>query len=410
MNLKENIITSFYKLMRNKKNGYHLVVVSICVFILIAILLFNNNLKKFISASENSNIEFRTLNIAPKSTEEDYGFSELQNIKYVEFVYNSFYSSVTIDSDLKNDKVDGMINLRVTSDEYLRQITGENVIKNTDSGKMICPNKFYPDSDAMSLKINEKEIIDGNKIIGKDVTVNYFTKRFEGSIIVRDEEVEQKFKVIGTYDSEQAMQPNNVCYIAFNDIKKLLDKKVAKEVNRNSYYWYVIVDEVKNVNKTMEEIKKKGFRIDENQTQIDEEQLSAIKMILLFITILTIASLAAITAFYTHKKIELDSYNIGLLRALGYKKRTIRLSYITENIVSAFISILIGSLLSIIIFIFLKLTFLDNLNYIGYSANLDITSYVITYTVIILVNLISSTIVISIKINKNIVSLIGEKI
>ncbi len=396
--------------MRNKKNGYHLVVVSICVFILIAILLFNNNLKKFISASENSNIEFRTLNIAPKSTEEDYGFSELQNIKYVEFVYNSFYSSVTIDSDLKNDKVDGMINLRVTSDEYLRQITGENVIKNTDSGKMICPNKFYPDSDAMSLKINEKEIIDGNKIIGKDVTVNYFTKRFEGSIIVRDEEVEQKFKVIGTYDSEQAMQPNNVCYIAFNDIKKLLDKKVAKEVNRNSYYWYVIVDEVKNVNKTMEEIKKKGFRIDENQTQIDEEQLSAIKMILLFITILTIASLAAITAFYTHKKIELDSYNIGLLRALGYKKRTIRLSYITENIVSAFISILIGSLLSIIIFIFLKLTFLDNLNYIGYSANLDITSYVITYTVIILVNLISSTIVISIKINKNIVSLIGEKI
>ncbi|MCX4364159.1 MAG: ABC transporter permease [Bacilli bacterium] len=410
MSFKENIITSFYKLIRNKKNGYHLFVVSVCVVVLIAVLQFNKNLKNFINASENSNIEFRTLNIAPKSTEEDYGFSKLQNIKHVEFVYNSFYSSITIDSDLKNDKVDGMINLRVTSDEYLRQIAGENVIKNTDSGIMICPNRFYPDSNALNLKINEKEIINGNEFVGKDVTVNYFTKRFEGSIIVRDEEVEQKFNVIGTYDSEQAMQPNNVCYIAFNDIKKLLDKKVAKEVNRNSYYWYVIVDEVKNVDKTMEEIKKMGFRIDDNQTQIDEEQVSSINMILLFITILTMVSLVTITAFYTHKKIELESYNIGLLRALGYKKRTIRLSYIIENFVSAFVSLLIGSLLSIIIFIALKMTFLDNLSYIGYSANLDIASYLIAYTVIIIVNLISSAIVISIKINKNIISLIGEKI
>lgn len=409
MNIKENMIISYKKTFRNKKNIYHCITVSFCVIVLISIFIFNKNVSNFINASENSNIEFRTISIPPKNYEEDFGLSEIQNIKHIDFVYNSLYSRVTIDSNLKTNKVDGMINLKVTSDRYLEQIVGKKILTNTDSGNIICPKNFYPDSNAIDLKINEKEMLNGDNLIGKNITVNYFTRKLEGSIIIRDEEIEQKFKVIGTFDSETIMEPNNTCFISYNDMKNLLDKKILKEVNKNSYYWYAIVDDVHNVDKVKQELSNHNFGILNNETKIDDEQVDLINNILAFITILTIIALITITILYSNKKLELESYNIGVLRALGYKKKEISKSYLIEECVTNIITLLIGTIFTIILFYVLYFSILKNFNYIGFTVKLDFMSFIYSYLIIILTNFISSYIVINRKIKKNIIKLIGDK-
>lgn len=409
MNIKETVDISYKKIWRNKQLLYHCLAVSFCVIVLIAIFIFNNNVSRFINASENSNIEFRTLSIPPKSYEKDFGLSEIQNINHVEYVYNSLYGRTTIDTDLKTDKVDGMINLKITSDNYLEQLVGKNVLKNTDSGVIICPKNFYPDSNVIDLKINEKEMLNGNDFIGKDITVNYFTRKLKGSIIIKDEEIEQKFKVIGTYDSKSIMEANNTCFISYNDMKALLDKKILKEINKNSYYWYAIVDDINNMDPVKKELLNHNFGILNNETQIDDEQVDFINTILLFITALTIISLIIISILYSNKKLELESYNIGMLRALGYKKKEISKVYMIEDFVTSVVISLIGTIFTIILFYVLYFSILKNFNYIGFKVKLNLMSFIYSYIIIIFTNFISSYIVINRKTKKNIIKLIGDK-
>lgn len=409
MNTKESIITSFKKLLRNKKNIYHCITVSFCVIILIAVFLFYNNMQKFINASENSNIEFRTLSVPRDKTEEDLGLSKIENIDHVEFVYNSFYSAATLDSNLKNDTVDGMITLKVTSDAQLKKLVGKEVLKNIDSGGMICPKNFYPDSDVVDLKINEKEMLDGDSLIGKDITVNYFTRKLYGSIWTRDEEIEQSFNVLGTYNSEDVMESNNVCYISYNDMVELLDKKISAEVNRTAYYWYVIVDDLNNIEYVQTELNKVGMGTITGETSIDDAEVRIINQMLIFIVVATVIALVSITTLYTSKKLEQESYNIGLLRALGYKRKEIRKSYLIENLVNSTITVAIGSILTILLFIVLYIFIFRYFNYIGFTVKLDIISFLLSFIIIIIMDLITSYIIINIKVRKNITKLIGER-
>ncbi len=410
MNIKENIVTSLKKLLRNKKNIYHRITVSICVIVLIGVFLFYNNMQRFINASENSNIEFRTLSVPRDKGEKDLGLSKIQNIEHIEFVYNSLYSQNTLDSNLKNEKVDGMITLKVTSDAQLKKLTGKELLKNTDSGGIICPKNFYPDSNVGDLKINEKEMIDGDTLIGKEIKVNYFTRKLHSSIIVRDEEIEQTFKVLGTYNSKSIMEINNVCFVSYKDMIELLDRKIMMEINKSSYYWYVIVDDLNNVELVKAELKKIGMGTSNNQTSIDNNQVRTIKQMLIFIVVASVIALVSITTLYTSKKLEQESYNIGLLRALGYKQKEISKSYLIENLVNSIIIIMIGSLLTALLFALLYIFIFRYFNYIGFTVKLDIMSFLLSFIIIMIMDLITSYIIINIKVRKNITELIGEKL
>lgn len=410
MNIKESIITSLKKLLRNKKNVYHCLTVSICVIVLIGVFLFYNNMQRFINASENANIESRTLSVPRDKGEADLGLSKVKNVDHVEYVYNSLYGETTIDSNLKNENVDGMITLKVTSDTQLRKLTGKEVLKNTDSGGIVCPKNFYPDSNVVDLKINEKAMLDGDSLIGKDVTVNYFTRKLHSSIIVREEDVEQTFKIIGTYNSEDIMEANNVCYISYKDMVELLDKKIIAEINRNSYYWSVIVDDVNNIENVKENLKKIGMGIIPEDSIQEESQLQATNQMIIFIVIATFIAIVLITSLYTSKKLEEESYNIGLLRALGYKRKDICQSYVIENLVNTIIILVMGSILSTIIFIILDVFVFKYFNYIGFTVKLDAMSYLLSFITIIIMDFITSYIIINIKVRKNITELIGEKL
>ncbi len=410
MSLKACIIISLKKIIRNKKNFYNCISICLCTVIFIAVLLFKNNFNRFINQSLNTNIGFRTLSIQPKSAEADLGHAKIGSLEHIEYVYNSLYDRLTVLSNFQNDTYDGYINFNITSPNFLNKITEGQVLEEDDEGVAICPKEFYPDSHVRNLQISDKNIIDGDSLIGQTFTIDYYAYKLEGTIINKEKLIEREYKIIGVYDSTKVMNANNDCYIAPSDMQNILASKLPLEVNKDTYPFMAIVDDVKNVDTTIRELKALGFADIDYKIQIDPQREDFIKQILIFITLLTILGLILINILYVRKKIEQDSYNIGILRVLGYKKSHIQKFYFIDCLVNLLISILMGIILAILLFYLSYFFYLRKFNYLGFDVKMDLMSFVYALLIILIIGILTSIGVITLKIKKQIMTLIGEKI
>lgn len=351
--MKNNLFNIRLKRMfRDNNNTFSLIINIICSFVIFSILIFIINLYAYVDKSINSNVGFRTIKVPPSIVYPDIDYTKINDIKNVIMQYDSGYTMITLETNFKNNKYDGFINLTFDPDN--------KYFSKEDSYVAICPENFYPDVTNMSINLKKNDFINGKELINKEFIVKYFSKKNNSNI-------ETKFKIIGVYDNSENMNYNNTCYIPYNDLENIIDDKLDIKNSYSKYDISIVVNDIKNVDYVIQELKKIGFdnNFIETQYNIDYKMINNLSYISLLISVITFIMMVLIIIMYSVKKINRESNNIGLLKVLGYQNNKIKNIYLLEIFIFNIISISIGLVISYILFIICKYLIFKGLSYIG---------------------------------------------
>lgn len=406
----------FIKMLRDKNNIFFVIILVILSVLLICSLTFKNNVENYINENINKNINFRTLSVSTKKDEEDSGKSELMNINHVEDVYSSAYSIVSVDSEFVTDKLNGKIELM-----YLPKSTVIHTLIGTQfeedaTNVAIIPIEFYPDSSINDLQIDKGNIIDGESLIGKEIVIEYYTKKIKDMSIINDKKITKTFTVVGVYDNKEMMNYNNQIFISQKDIDEIVKARIPQSEDENiksiqitDYNFKVVVDSTENIDYVKNEMIKKGFQNIENSVEIDESMLKTIEISCNIIALISVGTVCFIIILYIKKKMLRESTFIGILRTSGYVQKNIRINYIIEIISTCLMAYVIGIILSFMIYIILKNTIFIFFTYIGYTIKLFSKDIMGGLIIIMGISTIISLYMINQKIKKNIIDLIESR-
>ena len=183
MNLLDSIKLAFNLTIRDKKNKYYIIFLSLFTLLIISSLAMTSYIKDFINKSINNNVGFRTIVVPPNYNYDDYGLSILKNNEHILEIYDVTYSGIGLESDFKNQNLNGQISLIYGSKNTLPHVIKGKTFKDGETGVAICPANFYPDDTINDLKVNPKYFVSLDNYYNKEFVVKYFSKKYEGSTL-----------------------------------------------------------------------------------------------------------------------------------------------------------------------------------------------------------------------------------
>ena len=414
--------TKFYlknlsvKILRDRNNIFFILLLVISTIMLIGSMTFKNNIDYYIEENINKNIKFRTIQVSNKKDKSDFGKNELLNIEHVQDVYNSLYGTFSIDSDFASEKLNGKITpMYLPKSTTIHSLVGSKFDEN-DKEVAIIPRNFYPDSSVYNFKIDEKNIIDGESLIGKKFTVTYYTKKFENMRVIDDKKITKTFTIIGVYDNKEMMNFNNEIFIPEKDLNEISRARTPQNDNPDiiisqfdDYGFNVVVDNLQNIENVTETIYKHNFLNVDSKTEIDKTTVDQIKFSCYIISTTSIIVIILIIFLYIKKKAINESTFIGIYRASGYTKKDIKTLYIFETLITCICTYILGAILSIVMCFIFKNTIFRAITYVGYDIKIYLMDFVISFIIIVLVSLISSIYIINKKLKCSIIDLIESR-
>lgn len=376
MKLSDNIKYSFLKTIRDKKNIYFIIIMTLCIFILIATLFFRIVYFALVDDELENNRSSRRIFVISKDAEKsfedenyDFGYDKILNLEHVVDVYDSRYDFYQITSDtFKNDLYDGGITLAYGSEaSQPKYISGER-IKNNDTGVAVCSKKFYPTFIEKGLSNSDIQFVDGDNIVGTTFTTEVEKYIRIGDNFVPSGTYKKEYKIIGTFDASETRDYLNTCYISPKDIKEIKDLTDTNNYDYMISAQSVIIDKYKNVGESMNQIEKMGFIVDEG-LHYDKAMLRKIKLICLIIISITTISIIFLSSLYAKKHNMNNKNEIAIMKAYGYEKKDILMHSLNKLSCLMIISFVTGIILFLIILTILKSLFsnflLENHIYIG---------------------------------------------
>lgn len=372
---------SLLKTLRDKHKYFFVTVVSLCSFITLIVITFYFNVTAFIDNSINKNPAFRTILV--QLTKDD----DLTNINHITDIYSSNNAYFADYSSLKNEKLDGWVILSYGTLNNLPQaVYGKNIDVNSED-EVICPIDFYPDSGAQNFNIKSANILKKNDTLNKSFSIEYFSYKkgkFENGLPIKDKKFTKTFKIVGLYDNKPTLNYNNECFISAKVLKKITDINNPYLNNNSIPGSYILVDNLTNVNYVKNELYKKGYTDISMKNTIDFEMVKVLNIGAITVLVLVIIVIIILTIFYIKKKILNEKENLGILRALGFKKREVLKIYIMENIITSSLAFLIAILLFVITFLIIKYKVLVFFKYFGNNLFLNCKILFISFSLTIL--------------------------
>ena len=159
---------------------------------------------------------------------------------------------------------------------------------------------------------------------------------------IKDKKFTKTFKIVGLYDNKPTLNYNNECFISAKVLKKITDINNPYLNNNSIPGSYILVDNLTNVNYVKNELYKKGYTDISMKNTIDFEMVKVLNIGAITVLVLVIIVIIILTIFYIKKKILNEKENLGILRALGFKKREVLKIYIMENIITSSLAFLIA--------------------------------------------------------------------
>ena len=170
---------SFIKFIRNKKNIFYVLILSIFTVILLSLITFEKSLVNYIDNFIVKNIGFRTLSVSPKNSSKDLGYSELVNIEHVVDVHSANYDTASVESSFKTEDLDGYVDFVYANQNTLPNVIIGEKFNASDTGVAICPIDFLPSSEAYNLLVSESKILSGYKLLNSSFEAYYFSYIFD---------------------------------------------------------------------------------------------------------------------------------------------------------------------------------------------------------------------------------------
>ena len=412
MRINDYIKKSMIDIIRNRKKLYLLIIITFCSLIFMFVILFKFNFNQYIKDNINNNLGFRILEVSPKLEVADLGKNELLSIEHILDVYNSKYNSKIVESSFKSSKLDGTIEfLYGTATTYPNIVLGRG-FKEGDSKVAICPQNFYPDESVYQLKLKEENFISEDSLLNKKFTIKYYEMNFDSdnNNLVTGREYNEDYEIIGLYDNKQIMNLNNQCYIMSDDIISIIDKvNPNNDMEFNNTNFYVLIDSVDNIDYVMNKIKNKNFINVYQKNSIDENLVDMVDISYIVLITIVILTIIILDLAYVKKIIINDSHIIGLLRAIGYDKKTLKKMYFIEFLIINIIAYLISIFLLVILFSILKTSLLSNMAYIGINLTISPLIFILNFIIIVCLSSFVTTININKVCNCRIIELVGSE-
>ena len=298
----------------------------------------------------------------------------------------------------------GWIGLRYGTENIApKSLLGKNM-KELQSGELICPYNFYPDSN---IKIDDSKILNPKDFLDYEFTLFYDeqTPKLVGTKTIYERvRREKKFKIVGVYDNTLVMSFNNECYAVPEDVI-FFNENLNPSINNYSGFssLRVVIDKRKNVDQVREDIKKMGYEVDEESiSSIDGETYDLFSSLSNNFFIIVIISIFLILIISILKRIKNEMKYIGILRACGYTKKQIMQNQIIENLLMLVIGISVGYALSYLLFVFLNETILTIFSYLGYTVKYSLLSLCFLSFFILIFSLFVVLFIVYIKVKNSI--------
>lgn len=395
------------KIFRNKHNIILMILLLIFSILNLVSLMFLKNFTNYIDNVITNNIGFRSILVSLNFDKSDYGLADIKKHSHIINVYSSKYSFASVKSSFENEDFDGYLMLNYGDENILPHVTYGQGLNFEDSGVAICPERFYPSSEAYNLFINEKKIISGSNILDDEFLIKYYSYKFDGNRFIEDKEYQKKFKIIGLYDSINESVPANTCYISGKDVKEIVD--VVRSSDSSSEYGFVaVVDKNSNVNKVLKELIDDGFTGSSIQMQMDTSITGKIILANKIISIFLIICNIIISVLYIKKKLVNEEKLQGVLISEGYNIKDINKLYLFEVGTLSFLSLITSCIIFNLIFYIVKNTVFKSLILSGFSLYNFKLPYFVSFLNIFIIPILITIILIILQYKKNIISLIVE--
>lgn len=377
MRLIDYIFLANKNLSRRKKSvivNSILIVISTVIFILG--LSFTKCFMNSINRAILKNPSYRTIVLTGvKEEEQDSVIKRIEEDKNIEKVLkNKEYVTSANLKTIDNINIGKYVSLNGANENIAPQVVAGRKIRDNDVNVCIIPKKvfFYSGKE----DFNKDDYIDGESLIGKKISLEYHSRDdSKGSLY---SEINKTFllelEIIGVYNADEYVMDGNDFFVPFSTISKIendREENWIKDPNTSyagSNMIYAIVNNALNLDESFEKIASLGYRSIIRSTTntaiiiVINTVVGIVVGVFLLIVLVNIAS-------STIKSIDERKYEIGMLKAIGYKNRNIQKLFLIENVIIGARAYLIGLIIAIIS-MFIMQTSIFEKNYDFYLLNI----------------------------------------
>lgn len=411
MKVTDLLSNSLKNIIRNKNYLFIFTANIICIGLFLGSLLISTTYKNKIYNNFNNNPLMNTIGVMLDTDKNGNEYSEkelndildkISNIKNVSGYFHQDYASSGASFDTESFEtiefyalVDG---IRLPDQTYKKDLK---------LNEIIIPKKFYKEHYSNYGEVDEEKIIDGDTLVGEEITLYYDVFDCQKEDVV--DTIEFKMKVVGTYDSALTGFNMYHCFTSIDTIKEIRDNSLINitEVYETSNLYYIQIDNAKNIDRVKRKIKLMGLSSDIGVVYILNEYYNKYVYLMNTISVLSFIFLIVFKILFIRKIVNDNKQIIFINMLNGYKKKDIVLEESIKNALIDILSIIIISLLIIISINYYNSNY-TNLIAAGYIAKFPILSILLTIIFIFILEYITSQIIISNKINKGLTALLRE--
>lgn len=344
-----------YKHLKEKRN----IIFSIIIILLIIILYITSTIINF-ALQYQDNINKKSLNartlIVSKGVKSDEELNQISNINHVVLnisdKYRSQFPASVEEFDEKDIKGNIVFNPLLINDG-IKIVNGRTIESDYE---ILIPEEFYPHGDFNDYGedvIYLDKMIKGKDLIGKSIKVYSEREHPRKSVNQSWSEYDELYNkwietrtpisltIVGTYDSSVNLLEKNTCFMSlkmFDNVKSDINGGTAScnqdNVCTEEWFEYVdrmiVVDEYKNLDYVIEELKKMNF----SYYPVLNFDMGTFRMLVSIpICVGLIISIISITLIrnFIAKKLYNKKKEIGLLKTLGFDNDQIINIYTKEN-------------------------------------------------------------------------------
>lgn len=322
-----------------------------------------------------------------KAVEGDERILELYHNPFGVTVKSNNINELVSNSGNDKTKSYGYLLLKMARQQDIQLLTNGRFIDEDETDVCLVPELFYPNHNyQIELLKNDIKFYDGNLLIGKTITVEYYARDYskdDNSII---KTFQRSFKVVGTYD----ILPNQLypyeIMVSYNDIMSahndLNQNNLGLSEDSNITYG-IIVDKSENVEDVIATMHAAGINAKRYLTIGSISDIAKYIQVIgtiLGTVILVICLLNIILSMLADVK-KRDG-EIGLMKAMGYKDIQVIKLISLEAIMVGIISLVITLVLSLTLVLITEHWVQQNASIYSSSFNIIIRMNVIVRMVL----------------------------
>lgn len=344
MRNKDLVNLSLKNVVRNKKNIFNILLLSMFIILIIFVFSLDKSFNSYLKNGIEKNISYRTLFVNNLSNDKlDTFFKNLNSINHVVAVFpDSQYLTAISFSKIGNTDLKGSFLLQGAQKNTAPEIAFGTNLSESDPNGIICPINFYPKDNVDELNsINKNTIINMNSFLNKKIIIDSNFKINDGKT--------NELKIIGIYQNSPNFVDENVCYANYNTVESI-NKSMNPTLSWNSENdsTMVQVDNAKNVSKVEQKIYELGYP-STRAFMVDTALFSTLHYGALMISSIVILLAVIIITLINRKRLKDKLREINIYRSIGYNNNDIKKIIICENLIIGIISLILSLLITIIL-------------------------------------------------------------